>query len=174
MNNNQEQLVYLQNYDSPCGEMVLASTDGKLCLCDWSSMPCANRNRLRIKRRLNAKFIQEPSAVITRTKTQLDEFFTGKRTTFSIPLYPIGTYFQERVWATLQEIPYGETCTYKEIAARIGYKNGIRAVAQAIGANGISIIIPCHRVIGSNNSLTGFAGGLEAKRILLELEKSNT
>lgn len=119
---------------------------------------------------MNADFKIETSLVLEQTKLQLDEYFLGIRRSFENPLYPVGTDFQKKVWSALLEIPYGETRSYKDIAQNIGNPKGSRAVAGAIGVNGISILIPCHRVIGSNRSLTGFAGGLEAKRILLELE----
>lgn len=137
-------------------------------------MPCAERNKHRLMRLLNAECIIAPSAVLEETKKELDEYFAGKRHTFEIPLHPVGTVFQKQVWQALLEIPYGETRTYKEIAQKINKLKGIRAVAQAIGANGISILIPCHRVIGTNRSLTGYAGGIEAKRLLLNTECQNT
>ena len=165
-----EQPVCIQYYDSPCGQIVLASAGEELCLCDWNGKPCAERNKRRLVRQLNAELKEEPSAVLLRTKAQLVEYFVGERRAFDIPLHPVGTDFQKRVWNALLEIPYGETRTYKDIALRVDNLKGVRAVAQAIGANGIGIIIPCHRVIGSDHTLTGFAGGLEAKRILLELE----
>ncbi len=165
-----KQLVCIQYYDSPCGQIVMASVGEELCLCDWNGKPCAERNKRRLVRLLNAELKEEPSAVLLRTKAQLDEYFARGRRTFDIPLHPVGTDFQKRVWNALLEIPYGETRTYKDIALRVDNLKGVRAVAQAIGANGIGIIIPCHRVIGSDHTLTGFAGGLEAKRILLELE----
>ena len=165
-----KQPVYVQHYDSPCGEIVLASTEDHLCLCDWSTMPCAERNKHRLERLLNAEFREEPTPILEQTMKQLDEYFAGKRRVFTIPLQPVGTDFQKRVWNALLEIPYGETRAYKAIAQRVGNTKGVRAVAQAIGANGIGIIIPCHRVIGADRSLTGFAGGLEAKKILLETE----
>ncbi len=162
--------IYIQYYTSPCGEIVLASMGDRLCLCDWSDMPCAERNKRRLVRLLGAELREEASEVLLRTKRQLDEYFAGVRKSFDIPLLPVGTDFQKRVWQALLEIPFGETRTYKETAMRMSNLRGIRAVAQAIGANGISIFIPCHRVVGSDRSLTGFAGGLEAKKILLELE----
>lgn len=163
--------IHIQYYDSPCGEIVLASIDGKLCLCDWNEKPCAERNKRRLVRMLNADFREEATEVLGRTKAELDEYFAGRRTSFDIPLLMVGTDFQKRVWNTLLEIPYGEVRTYKTIALEVGNLKGVRAVAQAIGANGISILIPCHRIIGSDNTLTGFAGGLEAKRILLARER---
>lgn len=163
--------IHIQYYNSPCGEIVLASMENELCLCDWNKMPCAERNKHRLAKYMNAVFRVETSYVLEQTKKQLDEYFTGTRKAFDIPLHPVGTEFQQQVWNALLEIPYGETRSYKDIALSIANLKGIRAVAQAIGANGISILIPCHRVIGSNHSLTGFAGGIEAKRILLQIEK---
>ena len=137
-------------------------------------MPCAERNKLRLGRYLNAEFISETSPVLEETKRQLKEYFDGQRHTFSIPLYLVGTAFQKQVWRALLGIPYAETRSYKDIAQEVGKSEGIRAVAQAIGANGICILIPCHRVIGSNRSLTGFSGGIEKKRLLLDLETSTS
>ena len=164
-------IVHLQYYASPCGEIVLASVEDKLCLCDWNEHPCAEKNMRRLVRLLNAEFVEETSAVLERTKIQLDEYFAGLRRTFDLPLHLVGTDFQKRVWNALLEIPYGETRSYKEIALKVDNLKGVRAVAQAIGANGICIIIPCHRVVGSDHSLTGFAGGLEVKRVLLGIER---
>lgn len=166
------QPVNIQYYNSPCGELILASVDNKLCLCDWFDMPCAERNMRRLKRLLDADFITETTTTLEQTKKQLDEYFAGTRKTFDVPLHIVGTDFQRQVWDVLLKIPYGETRSYKEIAQSINNIKGIRAIAQAIGANGICIFIPCHRVIGSNHSLTGFAGGLEAKRILLGIERN--
>lgn len=104
---------------------------------------------------------------------QLDEYFTGTRKTFDFPYRLHGTPFQERVWAALLEIPYGETRSYKDIAEAIGCPKAFRAVGMANHANPIFIVIPCHRVIGTNGGLVGYGGGLEMKKALLELEKSN-
>ena len=119
---------------------------------------------------MNASFKTETSSVLEEAKRQLDEYFAGNRKAFTIPLLLVGTVYQQQVWNELLNIPYGATTSYKEIAQNIGKPKAVRAVAGAIGANGISILIPCHRVIGSNRSLTGYAGGLEAKRILLQME----
>ena len=162
--------VNVQYYLSPCGELLLASVGDELCLCDWKAQPCAERNMRRLERLLGAQFREQSSPVLERTKIELDEYFAGRRTSFDIPLRHVGTPFQISVWKVLQEIPYGETRTYLEIARKVNNLKGVRAVAQAIGANGIGILIPCHRVIGSDRSLTGFAGGLAAKRTLLQIE----
>ena len=100
----------------------------------------------------------------------MDEYFNGKRNAFDITLLPIGTEFQKRVWLELQKIPYGTTVSYGALAELLGEPKSVRAVANANGANAISIFIPCHRIIGNNHSLTGYAGGLEAKRWLLNRE----
>lgn len=165
-----ENSISLQHYDSPCGRLVLASFADKLCLCDWSDNPFAERNRCRIEKYLKATSKTETTSVLEDTKRQLDEYFAGKRKAFDIQLCLLGTDFQHEVWNALRSIPYGSTKSYKYIAQCIGKPKAVRAVAGAIGANAISILIPCHRVIGSNHSLTGYAGGLEAKRGLLGME----
>ena len=164
------QQVNIQYYNSPCGEIILASVGNELCLCDWNDMPCAERSKRRIARYINAVFKTEPSSVLENTKKQLDEYFAGSRKTFDIALRPIGTDFQRKVWDAVLNIPYGETTSYKDIAQSIGSSKAVRAVAGAIGSNGLCILIPCHRVVGSNHSLTGYAGGLETKKLLLNLE----
>ncbi len=166
-----KQIVNIQYYDSPCGKLVLASVDDALCLCDWHEKPCAERNKRRLTRCLDAEFIEESSPILERTKIELDEYFAGRRKTFDIPLHLIGTDFQKQVWEALLEISYGDTKSYKEIVLRVNNPKGVRAVAQAIGANGINILIPCHRVIATNHTLTGYAGGINAKRKLLYIEK---
>jgi methylated-DNA-[protein]-cysteine S-methyltransferase len=103
---------------------------------------------------------------------QLAEYFAGERTVFDLELHMVGTAFQRRVWTALQSIPYGETCTYGDIAREIGSPGAFRAVGLANGHNPIGIVVPCHRVIGANGNLTGYGGGLDRKRALLELEKS--
>lgn len=133
-------------------------------------MRCAERNMRRLARYVSAEFTIESSPVLEEAQRQLDEYFAGKRKTFDIPLYITGSDFQRKIWNILIDIPYGEIKSYKDIAVGFGDSKAVRAVAQAIGANGISIFIPCHRVVGSNRSLTGYAGGLDAKRMLLEIE----
>lgn len=167
----QQQQVCVQYYESPCGELILASADNQLCLCDWNEKQCAERNKRRLQRLLNATFVVKTSSVIEAAILQLDQYFEGRRKTFDVPLLLVGTDFQQSVWKALQRIPYGTTFSYKEVAQSVGNQQGVRAVAQAIGANGIVIFIPCHRVIGSNHSLTGYAGGVETKAKLLEIEK---
>lgn len=116
--------------------------------------------------------IQEKNTceVLERCREQLEDYFSGRLVAFDLPLAPDGTAFQQKVWAGLLKIPYGETITYMELAVRLGDALAIRAVGTANGRNPIAIIIPCHRVIGAGNKLTGYAGGIWRKKILLELE----
>lgn len=114
---------------------------------------------------------REVEAVLDAARRQLDEYFSGRRTCFELPLEPRGTEFQRRVWAALLEIPHGRTVSYGHVAARVGSRAAVRAVGGAVGANPLAILIPCHRVVGANGALTGFGGGLGRKRLLLELER---
>ena len=128
---------------------------------------------------INIQFTQPQKALLQTTELlsmatiQLDEYFQGKRTTFSLPFKLTGTPFQLAVWKELQNIPYGKTTSYKEIAQKINKPKAYRAVGMANNKNPLPIIIPCHRVIGSNGKLIGYAGGLKLKNYLLELEKSH-
>ncbi|MEH6589933.1 MAG: methylated-DNA--[protein]-cysteine S-methyltransferase [Halioglobus sp.] len=114
----------------------------------------------------------EKDAILSLAAKQLSEYFTGKRTVFDLPLAPQGTVFQQAVWKTLAAIPYGELRSYSDIAQQIGKPNAVRAVGAANGKNPLPIIVPCHRVIGRDGSLTGFAGGIEMKSQLLQMEGS--
>ncbi len=157
-------------YQSPLGELVLGSYGEKLCLCDWSYRRMREAVDTRIREGLQADFVDEESPVIAEAITELEEYFRGERKEFDIPLLPVGSEFQNRVWEALQKIGYGQTASYRDVAEKIGKPAAVRAVASANGANALSIFIPCHRIIGSGGELTGYAGGLTAKRRLLELE----
>lgn len=162
--------IHIQRYHSPCGDLILGSFDGKLCLCDWDTEKHRHLVDIRLQKLLQAGYEENTSEIIQEAGKQLDEYFSGKRTAFDIPLLFAGTDFQKRVWHKLLEIPYGLTLSYGELAKQLGIPKAVRAVANANGANALSIFVPCHRVIGSNRSLTGYAGGLEAKKKLLNLE----
>ena len=164
--------IIVRRYSFPCGEMILGSFEGKLCLCDWADGKRRASVDQRLQRILDAQYVEGISDVIEKAKYQLDEYFLNKRREFDIPLLFVGTDFQKKVWNELLKIPYGTTISYGELARRIGMPNAVRAVANANAVNAISIIVPCHRVIGSNGSLTGYGGGLERKRFLLDLEKN--
>ena len=158
---------------SPCGEMILGSFNGNLCLCDWADGRRRESVDQRLQRILNANYVECTSDVIQMAKRQLDEYFLRQHHEFDIPLLFVGTDFQKKVWNELLKIPYGATVSYGELAMRIGMPNAVRAVANANAVNAISIIAPCHRVIGSNGSLSGYGGGLDRKRFLLDLEKNS-
>lgn len=148
-------------YESPIGPLLLAGSSAGLQLVSFSEG--------RRARAINPEWREDASAFV-RVKEQLRSYFAGKRTAFELPLLLTGTEFQKQVWIALQTIPYGETISYKELAQRVGKPRAVRAVGAANGANPIPIIIPCHRVIGNDGSLTGFGGGLPLKKRLLELE----
>ena len=163
--------ILTQYYQSPYGELLLGSFGDKLCLCDWM----LNEKRRvtvdkRIRQVLHADYEEGTSEVIARAIIQLDEYFARKRTAFDMPLLLAGTDFQKTVWQELLNIPYGKTVFYGELSRKLGNPKAVRAVAAANGANALSIFIPCHRVVGSNRQLIGYAGGLAAKQGLLALE----
>ena len=142
-------------YDTYAGRIGIAEEDGAITHLIFSERD----------------WTVEETDLIKETKRQLDEYFAGKRKEFDIPTRLEGTEFQKRVWEELRKIPYGKTVTYKDIAEAVGCPKGFRAVGLANNRNPISIIYPCHRVIGSNGSLTGYGGGLDVKEKLLELER---
>ncbi len=164
--------INIQYYKTPVGEMILGSYDNKLCMADWRYRKRKESIDRRVQKGLNATFVEEESSVLKLAKEELEAYFKGLRTTFDIPLLLIGTQFQKSVWKGLLQIPFGTTASYKELAQNIDKEKAVRAVASAVGTNAISIFIPCHRVIGTDGSLTGYAGGLEAKKRLLEIENN--
>ena len=157
-------------YESPCGTMTLGSFGDKLCLCEWHTDKHGELACRRLKRILNACLEEDTSGIIEKAAAQLNEFFAGRRRVFDVPLLLIGTDFQKTVWGELMNVPFGKTLSYGEMARRIGRAKAVRAVANANGANPVCIFVPCHGIIGSDHSLTGYAGGIDAKRRLLELE----
>ncbi len=165
-----KEVINIQFYKTPVGELILGSYQNKICLADWRFRKMRNTIDTRICKKLNAVFTENTSDIIEKTKEQLHEYFTKKRTKFDLNLLLIGTDFQKKVWLELQKIPFGKTYSYLELSKNINNEKAIRAVASANGANAISIIIPCHRIIGSNGKLVGYAGGIPAKKKLLNLE----
>lgn len=162
--------IHTQTFKTPFGDLILGAFDNQLCLCDWKYRKMRKSIDARIQAVLNAEFVEGDSPVFSDAINQLQEYFEGKRKTFDLPLLPVGTPFQNQVWKALLQIPFGQTSSYLELSQQLGNPDAIRAVASANGANAISIIIPCHRIIGSDGSLVGYAGGLEAKKKLLLLE----
>ena len=158
--------MHYDELESPVGVLTLIASDQGLHAILWDN----DRANLKYRTLLHGLIHNTRHPILTETKQQLGEYFQGKRKRFDIPLVLDGTDFQIQVWQQLLQIPYGQTISYGEQAARIGNKNKARAVGMANGLNPISIIVPCHRVIGKNGSLTGFGGGLDKKALLLNLE----
>ena len=156
-------LFYTRINDSPVGPLLLAGDQDALHVLSFGvgSRP----------REIDVDWKPDTKGVLESIRRELDQYFAGRLKKFSTPVAFNGTHFQNAVWRELQRIPYGETISYLELAKRIKNPDAVRAVGMANGANPIAIVVPCHRVIGSNGSLTGFGGGLPTKRALLELEK---
>ncbi|MBP8824033.1 MAG: methylated-DNA--[protein]-cysteine S-methyltransferase [Flavobacteriales bacterium] len=159
-----------QVFHTPYGELLLGSFNCELCLCDWRYRRMRTTIDARIQRGLQAEYVEGVSPVIEGTITQLNAYFAGTRQTFDLPLRMVGTDFQQRVWDALLAVPYGTTLSYAQLTAKVAEPTAIRAVASANGANALSLVVPCHRIIGSKGELTGYAGGLGVKRRLLGLE----
>ena len=153
--------------------MLLGGYNGKLCLADWEARKDRRVVDQRIEKALKAEYVEGSSVVIAQAIEELDAYFQGKLHCFSTPLMPIGTPFGQAVWSEIAKIPYGKTVSYKEIAKCIGKPKAVRAVATAVGANALSLVIPCHRIVGSDGALRGYAGGLGAKKKLLEFESQS-
>ena len=149
--------LHYQFLETPLGRLRLLSDGNAL-------------KRIEFENRQDSDGQEQTDAVLEKAARQLREYFDGERKAFSLPLAPDGTAFQRRVWDALQAIPYGESRSYSDIAHEVGNLKAVRAVGAANGRNPIPIVVPCHRVIGSNGKLTGFAGGLPAKQCLLDLE----
>lgn len=163
-------IIQTTRYLSPAGELAIGSYQGQICICDWTHGRNADAIGRQAIRHLDATLKDETSDVIAEAICQLDEYFSGRRHEFDIPVLLTGTDFQRSVRRVLMRIPYGTTVSYAEVARRIGKPAAVRAAASAIASNPVSILVPCHRVVGSDGSLTGYAGGLDAKRCLLTLE----
>jgi methylated-DNA-[protein]-cysteine S-methyltransferase len=150
--------TYTTTIDSPVGPLVLTSDGTALTRVLFDATP-------------DPAWSTEPCAVLDDAVAQLREYFAGERTAFDVPLDPAGTEFQKATWLQLREIPYAQTINYGQLASRVGNPHASRAVGLANGRNPISIVVPCHRVIGADGSLTGYGGGLDRKRLLLDLER---
>lgn len=150
--------IHALDVSSPVGILQLVSNEKHLLELNWQPA----------HRHLSTS--NHTVAILTAAADELSQFFSGARRNFSVPLQPHGTGFQLSVWSELQKVGWGETCTYREIAERLGKPKGFRAVGGAVGRNPIPIFIPCHRIVGANGALTGFSGGLDNKQILLGCE----
>jgi AraC family transcriptional regulator of adaptative response/methylated-DNA-[protein]-cysteine methyltransferase len=155
---------------TPLGPMVACADGDSVCLLEFADRRMLETQLKRIEKRFNAVVVPGSADVLKALERELAEYFAGRRRTFDVPLILRGTPFQERTWKALLQIPYGQTVSYAHIAERIGNVDAVRAVARANGDNRIAIVVPCHRVIGKDGSLTGYGGGLWRKKRLLDLE----
>ena len=166
-------LINIRRIETPLGTMYACAVEQGICLLEFTDRKMLETELKSLTKRLNATIIQGANKHFDLLTHQLEEYFDGRRKEFTVPLCPVGTDFQQSVWSSLQTIPYGTTCSYKQQADSMNNPTAIRAVANANGMNKISILIPCHRVIGENGNLTGYGGGLWRKKWLLDLEKKN-
>ncbi|MDE6643402.1 MAG: methylated-DNA--[protein]-cysteine S-methyltransferase [Muribaculaceae bacterium] len=166
-----EGILYISEYQSPIGELVLAATDSGLSICAGNEVVEKRRLIEKVVKGLNLTTNHNAvNEILKSAFSWLDNYFSGIENEKEPPLLLCGSPFQNKVWLKLTEIPYGATVSYSGIAKATGNPSAIRATANAIGSNRLWIFIPCHRVIGANGRLTGYAGGLEAKKYLLDLE----
>jgi len=169
----QGKLITINRIPSPLGPMLIGVTDDGLCLLEFTDRRMLETQIETLKKRTGAEMVTGKHQMIDITKAQLDEYFEGRRKSFEIPLLIPGTDFQQKVWDALIQIPYGVTRSYKQQANVVGDTKAVRAVARANGENRISIIIPCHRIIGSDGSIVGYGGGIHRKQWLLKHEFEN-
>lgn len=168
----QGERVVVTILESPLGPLLAGANDRGVTLLEYTDRRMLEHNLKRMRRRFGCGVVPGRHSLLERLERQLKEYFEGKRTDFTVPLAVSGTPFQDKVWRELQRIPHGQTISYDDLARRIGQPTAQRAVARANGMNYVSILIPCHRVIGKDGTLTGYGGGLWRKRLLLELEKN--
>lgn len=170
---NEKKIINIIRFTTPIGPMFSCATESGICLLDFTDRRMLETEFKDLRKRLNAVILPGSNPHLKQVQSELVEYFSGERKQFTVPLDTPGTDFQQSVWNILQEIPYGQTRSYKQQAVAIGNAKAIRAVASANGHNRVSIIIPCHRVIGSDGSLVGYGGGLHRKQWLLDLEQKS-
>ena len=168
----ESRVLHLQRLETPLGTMIACASEGGLCLLEFSDRKALETELRVLASKLNATIIQAENPHLSLLASELQAYFAGTLRAFTVPLERTGTAFQHDVWSALVAIPYGETRSYAEQAALLGRPSAVRAVANANGMNKIAIVIPCHRVIGADGRLTGYAGGVWRKQHLLDLERS--
>jgi len=171
---NEKSVLNIVRFTTPISPMFACASNKGVCLLDFTDRRMLETEFKDLCKRLHAVILPGESPHLDQVQSEIQEYFSGKRKKFTVPLHAPGTDFQKSVWKILQEIPYGETRSYKQQAISLGNPNAVRAVASANGHNRISIIIPCHRVIGSDGSLTGYGGGLHRKKWLIDFEKAHS
>ena len=167
-------MICIKHIDTPVGKMRIGASDEGICLFDFQYRKSIDSIMKRIETLSGKKFAEGEHTHFKLLEQQIGEYFTGTRKDFDLPLHLVGTPFQKSVWEGLLKIPYGETRSYKQQSIFLGNEKAIRAVATANGENGIAIIVPCHRVIGTNGTLVGYGGGLQRKKWLLDHERKHS
>ncbi|WP_073083129.1 bifunctional transcriptional activator/DNA repair enzyme AdaA [Chitinophaga jiangningensis] len=170
----EQHIIDMTRIETPLGTMIACATKEGICLLEFTDRKMLETELKSIAKLLNATIVQGNNPHFELLQMQLGEYFKGERKEFSVPLHTPGTAFQQKVWKALQSIEYGQTRSYREQAITIDSPESVRAVANANGMNRVSLLIPCHRVIGSDGKLTGYGGGLWRKKYLLELEERNS
>jgi AraC family transcriptional regulator, regulatory protein of adaptative response / methylated-DNA-[protein]-cysteine methyltransferase len=166
--------IYMSEITTPLGTMLAGTTARGVCLLEFTNRIRLEKEFSDLQKMLNAVMLSGRNQYSDQLEKELNEYFAGKRKTFSVPLNMPGNEFSLSVWKTLLDIPYGKTCSYKEQAESMNNPKAIRAIAATNGRNRLAIIVPCHRVIGSDGSMTGYAAGVETKKWLLNFERNNS
>ena len=170
-NSKDKQVIDIKRIETPLGTMIAGASKEGICLLEFTDRKMLETELKSLSKNQNAILLLGENGHFKELENQLSQYFEGKRKSFTVPLFTPGSDFQKSVWKALQEIPFGETKSYKAQAIAIGKPESVRAVANANGMNRIAILIPCHRVIGSDGNLTGYGGGIWRKKALLELEE---
>lgn len=171
---NGTNLITTTEISTPLGPMLAGATSEGVCILEFMNRVRLEKEIIDLQKLLNGVMQPGQNPHLDQLKNELAEYFEGKRKVFSVPLHTPGNEFAQTVWKTLQEIPYGQTCSYKQQADKMNNPKAIRAIASTNGRNRLAIVIPCHRVIGSDGSMTGYAAGVEKKKWLLKFERNNS
>lgn len=169
---DRESSIWINRVATPIGSMIMGVSDRGLCLLEFAERRMLETQLKRLRQHMGRVFLPGDHPLMKQVKDELDAYFDGSLRKFSVPLQAPGTAFQESVWAALQKVPYGEQCSYGDIAKQIGQPSAVRALGRANGDNRIAIIIPCHRIVGADGELTGYGGGLWRKEYLLAMEQA--
>lgn len=167
-------IIITTEFSSPLGPMLAGATSEGVCILEFTNRLRLEKELIELQKLLNAVTVPGRNQHLDQLESELNEYFEGKLKAFSVALHIPGNEFVQSVWKTLRQIPYGKTCSYKQQAEMMNNPKAIRAIASTNGRNRLAIIIPCHRVIGSNGSMTGYAAGVDKKKWLLQLERENS
>lgn len=167
-------VIITKKIKTPVGEMILGALDAKICFLEFYLPERYKEMPGKLRKVFDAELVEGTNEVIEQAEKELQEYFAGKRKQFTVPLDLRGTKFELKIWDQLLKIPYGQVCSYSDIAKKIHNPKSVRAVGGANHSNPVAIIVPCHRVVGKNGSLSGYGGGMDKKKFLLQLEQGGT